>query len=125
MGYGEMEMEQGGMGLYGRGHGAMGYGAMGNGAMGYGTSGKFIPYRDCNYSCVAEKKTGELSKHKSSLQFCIKEIEDIRSNRIVGIEFKCPESKPIFIFGAYLSADDKIENYVNELNILDFSVLLF
>ena len=57
--------------------------------------------------------------YTSSLQFSAKEMVDTNSERIVGIELKSQNYRSLSIFGIYLPTDGLIDNYRQELNVLD------
>ncbi|CAC5420984.1 unnamed protein product [Mytilus coruscus] len=64
-------------------------------------------------------KGGVAILYKNTLQFSVSEIHGINSEKIVGLQIKSKSNGSIFIFGAYLPSDDSIDNYRNELNMLD------
>ena len=47
------------------------------------------------------------------------EIDNIASERTVGIELKSQTHGNLYIFGVYLQSDDNIEKYINDILILD------
>ena len=55
---------------------------------------------------------------KKSLQFSVKEIDGIKSNRIIGIRVNTSSNVPLFIFGIYMPSDSNIEDYRSELDIV-------
>ena len=64
-------------------------------------------------------KGGVAILYKNTLEFSVSEIHDINSERVVGLQIKTKSNGSIFIFGAYLPSDDSLDNYRNELNMLD------
>lgn len=86
---------------------------------------------ESGYNCIAKAdklahnykafhgKGGVCILCKSSLQFELKEIYNMNSDRIVGIEIKDQSVGSIFIFGVYLHFDKNIELYRDEINALD------
>ncbi|VDI54683.1 Hypothetical predicted protein [Mytilus galloprovincialis] len=95
----------------------------------YVESHNFWP--DGGYTCIGKAedlpnkyhayhgKGGVAILYKNTLQFSVSEIHDINSERVVGLQIKTKSNGSIFIFGAYLPSDDSIDNYRNELNMLD------
>lgn len=73
----------------------------------------------CDNYAAYHGKGGIAILYKDSLQFNVVELLDIASTRIIGIELKNQSNKSLFILGTYLPSDESIDNYKNELNILE------
>ena len=64
-------------------------------------------------------KGGVALLYKCTLDCQITEISDIESERIVGLEIKHKGKGTLYIFAAYLPADDSIDKYKADVDILD------
>ena len=64
-------------------------------------------------------KGGIAILYKCTLQFSVHEIYDTYSERIVGIEIKNQSCGSFFNFRFIVPSDEFLENYRNELNMLD------
>lgn len=64
-------------------------------------------------------KSGVAILYKRQLSFCIKEVDGIISDRIVGIELKTKSQGSVFIFSVYLPSDSSITEYRDTLNTIN------
>lgn len=64
-------------------------------------------------------KGGIAIMYKSTLDFYVNEIENIDSERVLGIELKGPTTGSLYVFAAYLPSDESMERYKYEIDILD------
>lgn len=63
--------------------------------------------------------------YKKELKLSICELTDIDSSRIIGLKIKRSSDRPLYIFGAYLPADNVIQSYAAEMGLLEDLVAHF
>lgn len=58
--------------------------------------------------------------YKKDIHFTVVEIIDISSTRLIGVELKRHNQKPLFFcFCLYILSDSKTQSYIDEINLLE------
>ncbi|KAK3098283.1 hypothetical protein FSP39_017953 [Pinctada imbricata] len=92
----------------------------------HGNHRKYLDSIDVNYCSVAKcqhvegqlyGKSGVAILYKKALEFSVTEI-DIMSDRMVGLQFMNRSGAKIFILGVYLTSENNIEKYREEISLL-------